>query len=293
MKTDPVCGMQVDEISALRAEHEGETVLFCSEHCRAKFLKEPKKYSMATDAGHSCCSEHGHSHHEPHKQHSAHAKHGGEYFCPMCPEVSSDKPGDCPKCGMPLERAISAPTETTRVIYTCPMHPEVEQDHPGDCPKCGMALEPKTVSADTEEDDSELRDMSRRFWIGGVLTLPIFVLAMAHLVPSLVQAEWLSGEVSRWTQFVLSTPVVLWAGWPFFKRGWRSLVNRHLNMFTLIAMGVGAAYLFSAVAMLFPSAFPASFARHGNVDIYFEAAAVIVVLVLLGQEATPTRRTIG
>jgi Cu+-exporting ATPase len=146
-----------------------------------------------------------------------------------------------------------------------------------------MALEPKTISADTAEDDSELRDMSLRLWIGGALTLPIFILAMAHLVPALGHVEWISGNASRWTQFILSTPVVFWAGWPFFQRGWRSLVNRHLNMFTLIAMGVGAAYVFSAVAMLFPGVFPASFARHGKVDIYFEAAAVIVVLVLLGQ----------
>ena len=127
-----------------------------------------------------------------------------------------------------------------------------------------MALEPKTVSAETEEDESELRDMTRRFWIGGALALPVFFLAMAHLVPALSHSEWVSGLVSRWTQFILSTPVVLWAGWPFFQRGWRSLANRHLNMFTLIAMGVCAAYAFSAVAMLFPGIFPASFARHGR-----------------------------
>ena len=170
-----------------------------------------------------------------------------------------------------------------KTIYTCPMHPQIEQDHPGACPICGMALEPKSGSGEAGEDDGELRDMQLRFWIGVVLALPVFLLAMAHLLPSLSHAEWLSGGISRWTQFILSTPVVLWAGWPFFRRGWRSLLNRHLNMFTLIAMGVGAAYLFSAAAMLFPGAFPASFARNGKVDIYFEAAAVIVVLVLLGQ----------
>jgi Cu+-exporting ATPase len=212
------------------------------------------------------------------------AKRGlpAKYYCPMDPEVESDKPGNCPKCGMALQ-VNPAWTTSISVTYTCPMHPEVQQDHPGNCPICGMALEPKTISAETAEDDSELRDTSRRFWIGGALTLPIFVLAMAHLVPSLSHTEWVSGEVSRWTQFILSTPVVLWAGWPFIQRAWRSLVNRHLNMFTLIAMGVGAAYLFSTVAMMFPGVFPASFARHGKVDIYFEASAVIVVLVLLGQ----------
>lgn len=204
------------------------------------------------------------------------------YYCPMCPGVASNEPGDCPKCGMALERN-PAWQPAARVVYTCPMHPEVELEEPGDCPKCGMALEPKTVAAETGDEDNELREMTWRFWVGGALALPVFLLAMAHLVPALSHSAWVSGSVSRWTQFILSTPVVLWAGWPLFQRGWRSLVNRHLNMFTLVAMGVGAAYVFSAMAMLFPGLFPASFARHGRVDLYFEAAAVIVVLVLLGQ----------
>jgi Cu+-exporting ATPase len=163
------------------------------------------------------------------------------------------------------------------------MHPEVEQDHPGNCPKCGMALEPKTISAAADDENPELADMAHRFWIAAGLTLPVFLLAMAHLVPSVAHQAWLTGDVTRWIQFVLSTPVVVWAGWPFFKRGWRSFVTRQLNMFTLIAMGVGTAYLFSAVAMLAPGVFPPSFAHGGKVGIYFEAAAVIVVLVLLGQ----------
>jgi len=145
-----------------------------------------------------------------------------------------------------------------------------------------MALEPKTVSA-VEEENPELADMSRRFWIGGMLALPVFLLAMAHFIPALRHESWVMGETSRWTQFILSTPVVMWAGWPFFKRGWRSLVTWHLNMFTLIAIGVATAYLFSATVMLLPGAFPASFAPHGKVGIYFESAAVIIVLVLLGQ----------
>ena len=169
-----------------------------------------------------------------------------------------------------------------KVIYTCPMHPEVQQDHPGNCPKCGMTLEPKTMSA-VEEENPELTDMTRRFWIGGALALPVFTLAMAHAIPTLAHENWVMGDTSRWIQFVLSTPVVLWAGWPFFKRGWHSLVTWQLNMFTLIAIGVGTAYLFSAVVMLMPGAFPNSFAPEGKVGIYFEAAAVIVVLVLLGQ----------
>ena len=166
-------------------------------------------------------------------------------------------------------------------LYTCPMHPEIEQDRPGDCPICGMALEPKTISAGTPEDDAELTDMTRRFWIGAAFTLPVFLLAMSHLWPN--APAWLSGDVSRWIQFALSTPVVLWAGWPFFKRGWRSIQTRNLNMFTLIAIGVGVAYSYSAVVMLVPGAFPASMTHHGKLGIYFEAAAMITVLVLLGQ----------
>ncbi len=167
------------------------------------------------------------------------------------------------------------------IIYTCPMHPEIERDQPGDCPICGMALEPKTISADSAEDHAELVDMTRRFWIGAALTLPVFFLAMSHLVPD--APLWLSGKAARWIQFVLSTPVVLWVGWPFFTRGWRSLQSRHLNMFTLIAIGVGVAYLYSAVVMLLPDAFPASLAHHGIIGVYFEAAAMMTVLVLLGQ----------
>jgi Cu+-exporting ATPase len=166
-------------------------------------------------------------------------------------------------------------------IYTCPMHPEIERDRPGDCPICGMALELKTISADSTEDHSELIEMTRRFWIGAALTLPVFLLAMSHLVPAV--PSWFSSDPSRWVQFALSTPVVLWAGWPFFKRGWRSIQSRQLNMFTLIAIGVGVAYFYSAAVLLFPGAFPPSLAHHGKIGIYFEAAAMITVLVLLGQ----------
>jgi len=169
-----------------------------------------------------------------------------------------------------------------KVIYTCSMHPEVQQDHPGNCPKCGMTLELKTTSA-IEEDNHELTDMTRRLWIGAALALPVFLLAMAHLIPALGHENWIMGDASRWIQFILATPVVLWAGWPFFQRGWHSIVTRHLNMFTLIAIGVGTAYLFSVVVMIVPGAFPTSFAPDGKVGIYFEAAAVIVLLVLLGQ----------
>ena len=173
---------------------------------------------------------------------------------------------------------------SAKTIYTCPMHPEVQQDHPGNCPKCGMALEPMTATASpVEGENAELHDMTRRFWIGAALTLPVFVLAMAHLIPALARQSWADSHASRWIQFALTTPVVGWAAWPFFKRGWRSVVTRHLNMFTLIAIGVGAAFAFSAVAMLAPGTFPHMMQHEGKVAIYFEAAAVIVVLVLLGQ----------
>ncbi len=166
-------------------------------------------------------------------------------------------------------------------LYTCPMHPEVQQGHPGSCPKCGMALEPMDASADT--DDTELKDMTQRFWIGAALALPVFLLAMAHMIPPLGRQPWVGGDVSRWIQFALTTPVVFWAGWPFFQRGWRSIISWNLNMFTLITLGVGAAFVFSVVAMLLPDIFPHSMRHDGKVAIYFEAAAVIVVLVLLGQ----------
>ena len=164
------------------------------------------------------------------------------------------------------------------------MHPEVQQNHPGDCPKCGMTLEPKTVTAGTDdEENAELHDMTRRFWIAAALTMPVFVLAMAHLIPALARQSWMDSHASRWIQFALTTPVVWWAGWPFVQRGWRSVVTRHLNMFTLISIGVGAAFVFSAVAMLMPGLFPLTMQHNGKIAIYFEAAAAIVVLVLLGQ----------
>jgi Cu+-exporting ATPase len=164
------------------------------------------------------------------------------------------------------------------------MHPEVQQDHPGQCPKCGMTLELKTVTAGTDGDENaELRDMTKRFWFGAALALPVFVLAMAHLIPALGRQPWVDGNASRWVQFALAAVVVGWAGWPLLHRGWRSIATRHLNMFTLIAIGVGAAFVSSAVAMLMPGIFPPMMQHEGKVAIYFESAAVIVVLVLLGQ----------
>ncbi|MGI8602240.1 MAG: copper-transporting P-type ATPase [Verrucomicrobiales bacterium] len=234
----------------------------------------------ATERDGSCCGD-GEHHSSAEVQKAAdERKPSKAFFCPMCPGVESDKAGSCPKCGMALERnPLWKPASTT--IYTCPMHPEIEQDHPGNCPICGVALEPKTVAGGTEDENAELSDMTRRFWVGAALTLPVFLLAMAHFFPG--ASAWFDSDWSRWIQFALSTPVVLWAGWPFFQRGWQSIVNKHLNMFTLIAMGVGVAWVYSAVVMLAPGIFPPSFQHHGKIGIYFEAAAMITVLVLLGQ----------
>jgi len=210
-----------------------------------------------------------------------HNRVSSAYFCPMCPGVVADKPGSCPKCGMALERNPVHPN-LAGTIYTCPMHPQIERDHPGACPICGMALEPKVATAGTDEEaGSELRDMTRRLWVAAVLALPVFLLAMAQQVPRFALVGY--SPPVRWVQFLLSTPVVWWAGWPFFVRGARSLRTRHWNMFTLIALGVGAAWTYSAVAFILPGIFPAAMRTHGAVEVYFESAAVIVVLVLLGQ----------
>ena len=210
----------------------------------------------------------------------------------MHPEVREYERGDCPKCGMALE-PVAPVSLNGGVQYTCPMHPEIIRDEPGDCPICGMALELVTAG-EGEEDDSELRDMSRRFWVSVVLTFPVFAFAMGEMVPGFEHLVPFSGRALTYLQMVLATPVVLWGGWPFFVRGWRSIVNRSLNMFTLIALGVGVAYVFSVVATLLPRLFPTSFRdAGGNVGVYFEAAAVIVTLVLLGQvlELRARRRT--
>ena len=284
MAIDPICHMEVDEATELSAENDGETFYFCSEHCRTKFLA-----TTTEPASHAeCC------HAEPTTvalQTSTPSK-VSKYVCPMCEGVESDSPGNCPKCGMALESA--APTAPSRrTIYTCPMHPEIEQDQPGTCPKCGMELEPKFATAEEQDEgDAELRNMTRRFWVSVVFGLPVFLLAMLPMV-GVPLDQWIMPSVSRWAQFILCTPVVLWAGWPFFERGWRSVVTWNLNMFTLIALGVGAAYFYSGFALLFPGLIPEAFREAGTVQVYFEAAAMITALVLLGQvlELSARRRT--
>jgi len=206
----------------------------------------------------------------------------GIYTCPMHPEVRKAEPGSCPKCGMALELTEPAATPT-KTEWTCPMHPEIVRDAPGSCPICGMALEPRTVSLE-EQENPELIDMTRRFKIGTALTIPLVYVAMGSYVPAISPEKFIPMETLKWLELILATPVVLWGGWPFFVRGWKSVVTWNPNMFTLIGLGVGVAYGYSIVAALFPQAFPSSFREtSGEVGTYFEAAAVITTLVLLGQ----------
>jgi Cu+-exporting ATPase len=273
---DPVCGMQVAADSQHRHVHEGTEYLFCCAPCHDKFVATPGKYlhpedkasRAETDAAGYCA-------------HDSCNDDTSLYTCPMHPEIQQPGPGACPKCGMALE-PMGVPVAATRTEYTCPMHPEIVQDGPGSCPKCGMALEPRSV--DVKEDTSELDYMTRRFWVSTVLALPVFVLAMvADLFPAWLP-DALSTTAVQWTEFVLATPVVIWGGWPFYVRGVQSVITWNLNMFTLIGLGVSVAWTYSTVALLFPGIFPAVMQMEGGrVDVYFEAAAVITALVLLGQ----------
>jgi len=276
---DPVCGMTVEPASAAgNATHGGTTYYFCSTHCQRKFEAEPERFLAGETKAHSCCA---HEQAEmPARDHVATPLAAGAvYTCPMHPEVQQSSPGICPKCGMGLERADGAPAE--KIEYTCPMHPEVVSDHPGSCPKCGMALESRTVAID-DAPNPELADMARRFWIGAVLGLPVFTIAMLDMVPGLALHHY--AGVLNWIQLALSIPVVFWCGWPFFERAWLSVKNVSPNMFTLIALGVGAAFLYSLIATVAPGWFPAGFrTAAGTVMPYFDTAVVVTVLILLGQ----------
>jgi Cu+-exporting ATPase len=269
---DPICGMEVEENTAAgKYAYNGRTYLFCSVHCLEKFKADPEKY-----LGHAQEQQ------PPSSSQSESPRNATVYTCPMDPEVRQPKPAACPKCGMALEPLTVAPA-STRIEYVCPMHPEIVRSEPGSCPICGMALEPRTVTLE-EEVNPELVNMTRRFWISVVLSLPLLFVAMSDMIPGQPVQRILPARLITWLQLVLATPVVLWGGWPFFERGWQSIVNRSLNMFTLIAIGVGTAYLYSVVATIFPGIFPESFYGHGGVvAVYFEAAAIITTLVLLGQ----------
>jgi len=296
MATDPVCGMTVNaDTTIYQARYDNQGFVFCSQHCMNNFKADPARYVQQQHKESCCSGEHNHQHQPEPDQHSCCGDHGehqhqpaksafggsGDYICPMCEGVRQSGPGNCPKCGMALEpEAPQLPSSKTE--YTCPMHPQIVQDHPGNCPICGMALEARTV--DIEEDTSELSDMSRRFWFGAVLALPVFLLAMGmDLAPQWLPTG-LSMKMVQWLEFSLATPVVLWAGWPFFLRAVQSLKTLNLNMFTLIGLGVGVAWSYSVIALLAPGIFPHTMQHSdGTVAVYFEAAAVITVLVLLGQ----------
>ncbi len=269
---DPVCGMIVDPAAGKpEHEHAGRVFHFCCEGCRAKFAAAPQDYLVASDP---VC---GMNVDRASARHVAKVDGVRQYFCSArCKEKFEADPAAYAS-GRPAPEPMPAGT-----IYTCPMHPEIEQVGPGDCPLCGMALEPKGVPAADAGPNPELVDFRRRFAVGAALVVPLVIIAMGPMVG--LSMDWLGGA-ARWLELVLATPVVLWCGWPFLVRGWRSFRTWRLNMFSLIAMGVVAAYAFSVVAVLAPGLFPAGFRDHhtGQVGVYFEASAVIVVLVLLGQ----------
>jgi Cu+-exporting ATPase len=295
---DPVCGMKVNPATAAgQLDHGGQTYYFCCKGCLERFRATPDVFlskaprpqliplMRSTSSGPHPVLQHGPQTQTPASAPAPTAASPAEppddrqFTCPMDPEVRQIGPGACPKCGMALEPVTLAPI--TKIEWTCPMHPEIVRDGPGACPICGMALEPRTVTV--EEKNPELDDMTRRLRWSAVTTAPILALMVSEFLPAqplhaMLPHGWLNGLL-----FALATPVVLWGGSPFFVRGWASIVNRHLNMFTLIALGVGAAYLYSVAATLVPGLFPDSFRVMGQVATYFEPAAVIVVLVLLGQ----------
>ncbi len=300
---DPVCKMLVTpETAAGEYDHNGSTYYFCNPRCKERFAADPETFLKASEG-----SMEEHHHTVQHGEMTATPK--GEFTDPVCgmrvsPDTAAGKHEHNGEtyyfCSKPcLERFKAEPDRflkptqaedlPTDVEYTCPMHPEVVQIGPGSCPICGMALEPKEITLD-DKPDPELADMRRRFWISAVLTLPVFVLAMGEMFVDLnsLFPTWPHGRaatVSLWIQFILATPVVLWGGWPFFERAWASIKNASPNMFTLIAIGTGAAFLFSLAALFAPGWFPPEMrdAHSGIVPGYFEAAAVITTLVLLGQ----------
>ena len=256
---DPVCGMTVHPDSAAGSfEYQDKTYYFCSGHCLEKFRKDPESFLARPQA--------------------TMTQLVGIQRAESQPEENNQLPSTPGS-----DRASDIGPGSLDSVYTCPMHPEIVRDGPGSCPICGMALEPRTASLDQDENP-ELREMSLRFWVCVGLSLPLLLIAMSEFIPALNLESILPMRAWGWMEMALATPVVLWGAWPFFVRGWQSLVNRSLNMFTLIALGVSVAYLFSVIARLFPDLFPVSFRdQTGEVPVYFEAAAVITTLVLLGQ----------
>jgi len=290
LERDPVCGMDVNSATAKHVHGlDGKNYYFCCAPCAEKFKADPLRYlSQISSTRSPGLVMLGAAVNPPSREPAAAAPRAPSepaYVCPMCPEVRETRPGACPSCGMALEPEI--PVAATRTEYTCPMHPEIIRSAPGSCPICGMALEPRTVTAAAEENP-ELRDMTRRFWISLALTIPLMAIAMASMFWEMALPRILPGAALPWLELALATPVVLWGGWPFFQRFWTSLANRSPNMFTLIGMGTGVAYGYSLIATVAPQIFPASLRTgSGNMsgypDVYFEASAAITTLVLLGQ----------
>ncbi|RVA10245.1 heavy metal translocating P-type ATPase, partial [Mesorhizobium sp. M7A.F.Ca.CA.002.05.1.1] len=270
---DPVCGMTVDPVAGKSTvEHDGHTYHFCSQGCRAKFVVEPEKFLTATDP---VC---GMSVDRATARHFARHEGQGFYFCSAACQAKFEAEPQKYLGDRPAPQPMPKGTQ-----YTCPMHPEIIRDKPGSCPICGMALEPMGVPTGDEGPNPELVDFTRRFWVSAALSIPLLIIAMAPMI-GLTFEGLVEDRAKVWIELVLASPVVLWAAFPFFHRGWDSLVNRSPNMWTLISLGVGAAYLYSVVATLFPDIFPHQFRGHGGaVPVYFEAAAVIVALVFLGQ----------
>jgi Cu+-exporting ATPase len=260
-----------------KQEHEGETYYFCNPRCREKFRAEPDRYlaGPVLPAGSAAPADKA----PPHTPEPAPA--AGIYTCPMHPEVRQATPGACPKCGMALEPVEPAPPAASRTEFVCPMHPQIVRSEPGSCPICGMALEPRTVALD-DAPNPELVSMTRRFWVTMPLSALLLLLGMSDILPG-APVQRLLGHWLSWIELALAAPVVLWGGLPFFARGWASVVSRHLNMFTLVALGTGAAFGYSVVATIAPGIFPHAFRHGGDVAVYFEAAGVITTLVLLGQ----------
>lgn len=265
---DPVCGMSVSVASEHHLLLDGVDYYFCRSQCLTRFQSSPRTYLDA--------------HLKPSATQLHEQPGSGLYICTMCPGVERADAGSCPKCGMALERELAfVPVRQTR--YTCPMHPEIIRDATGECPLCGMALEPSEVSLE-EEENPELTDMNRRFWVSAALAVPLVFITMGELIPG-VGLDWLGSPTGqKWIQLLLAAPVVLWGGAPFFVRAWQSIASRHFNMFTLIGLGTGVAFVYSVFAVIAPGMFATAFrAEDGGVAVYFEAAAVIVTLVLLGQ----------
>jgi len=303
LEKDPVCGMNVNPATAKHVHpHAGKNFYFCCARCAEKFEADPETYLRKPVPARpsnlvmlgvqppiaKASDSHPQSHDtapQPTETHTPRSAQGEpaapSYVCPMCPEVREAKPGACPSCGMALEPDV--PLAATRIEYTCPMHPQIVRTEPGSCPICGMDLEPRTVTA-TAEDSPELRDMTLRFWVSAILTAPLLAIAMAAMFWEMPLHRILGSASLPWLEFALATPVVLWGGWPFFQRFWTSLMNRSPNMFTLIGLGTGVAYGYSVIATVAPQLFPQSLRRMGGYpDVYFEAAAAITTLVLLGQ----------